>query len=80
MSDKTKNVTGESKLDKFIETVTTVGGAIGNQRHMAAIRDGFGTFLPLIIIGALAVMFNSVFVTDTSLLATLFYEDGAPQA
>jgi PTS system cellobiose-specific IIC component len=46
-----------------------LGGKFGNQRHMASIRDGFATFMPLIIVGALAALVNNVFIQPNSLLA-----------
>jgi cellobiose PTS system EIIC component len=36
-----------------------VAAKIGGQRHLVAIRDGFMVIMPLIIAGALAVLFNS---------------------
>lgn len=42
-------------MQKFIE----VAGLIGAQRHLVAIRDGFVSLMPLIIIGSLAVLLNN---------------------
>lgn len=39
--EKNKN---QSRIQKFADYVLIIGGKIGNQRHMVAIRDGFGTF------------------------------------
>ena len=58
--------------DSFSKHMTIIGGKIGNQRHMSSIRDGFATFMPLIIVGSLAVLFNNVFISNTSLLADWF--------
>ncbi|WP_338983829.1 PTS sugar transporter subunit IIC [Spiroplasma endosymbiont of Othius punctulatus] len=35
-------------------------GKLGNQRHMGAIRDAFGTMIPLIIAGSLSVLINAI--------------------
>nr|WP_217587801.1 PTS sugar transporter subunit IIC [Lentibacillus saliphilus] len=43
------------KMNKFIE----IAGRIGAQRHLVAIRDGFVAAMPLIIIGAFAVLFQN---------------------
>lgn len=42
------------------EKFVPVAARIGNQRHLVAIRDGFITVMPLIIIGSLAVLINSL--------------------
>lgn len=44
-----------------------------NQRHLAAIRDGFIAIMPLMIVGAFAIMLNSVFLdfSDGSLIGTI---------
>ncbi len=41
---------------KFIPKVAK----IGNQRHLAAIRDSFGTMIPLIIAGSIGVLVNAI--------------------
>ncbi|MGL5915424.1 MAG: hypothetical protein ACRCZG_04100, partial [Culicoidibacterales bacterium] len=33
---------------------------LGSQRHLAAIRDGFVAFMPLMIAGAFAVLINNL--------------------
>jgi hypothetical protein len=53
----------------FSDKLVYFGGKFGNQRHMASIRDGFATFMPLIIVGALATLVNNVFIQPNSLLA-----------
>ncbi len=60
-----------SLLDKASGSLMKVGAFMGQQKHFSAIRDAFGAFLPLLIVGALAVMINSVFIESTGLLATL---------
>lgn len=44
-------------LEKYF---VPVAGKIGSQRHLVAIRDGFVTIMPLILIGSLAVLFNNL--------------------
>ncbi len=65
----------EIKKHSFIEKATNglsrAGAFMGQQKHFSAIRDAFGAFLPLLIVGALAVMINSVFIQSGGLLATL---------
>lgn len=61
-----------SKMDRVTEVMMVLGDKIGNQRHLSAIRDGFTTFTPFIIAGAIALMMNSVFLEPTGLLAYLF--------
>ncbi len=67
MSEDTK----QSGFSKFADYMGKVGAKIGNQRHLSTIRDSFATFMPFIIIGALAIMINSVFIQQHSLLAYL---------
>lgn len=45
-----------SKMDKFME----IGGRIGAQRHLAAIRDGFVIIMPLMILGSMATLINNL--------------------
>lgn len=59
-------------LEKVSGNLMKVGSFMGQQRHFSAIRDAFGAFLPLLIVGAIAVMINSVFIQSGGLLATLF--------
>lgn len=35
-------------------------GKLGNQRHLAAIKDSFGTMIPLIIAGSIGVLINAI--------------------
>ncbi|WP_338970164.1 PTS sugar transporter subunit IIC [Spiroplasma endosymbiont of Labia minor] len=42
--------------NKFLPTMTK----IGNQRYLAAIRDSFGTMIPLIIAGSIGVLINAI--------------------
>lgn len=36
-----------------------IAGRVGSQRHLVAVRDGFVAIMPLILVGALAVLINS---------------------
>ena len=45
---------------KFLETYfVPIAGRCGSQRHLVAVRDGFVSITPLILVGALAVLINS---------------------
>lgn len=47
-------------LIAFLEkNFVPIAGRIGSQRHLVAIRDGFVAIMPLILVGALAVLINS---------------------
>ncbi len=50
---KSKTVSS-SIVDKF----SAIAGAIGRQRHLGAIRDGFVTIMPLMIAGSLFTLIN----------------------
>ena len=41
---------------------------IGSQRHLSAIKNGFIATMPLALVGAMAVMFNQVFLNSDSLI------------
>jgi len=43
-------------MDKFIE----IAGRIGAQRHLVAIRDGFVTIMPLMILGSMITLLNNL--------------------
>jgi PTS system cellobiose-specific IIC component len=47
------------KDSKFIEKFSQIAGAIGRQRHLGAIRDGFITIMPLMIVGSLVTLINN---------------------
>ncbi len=47
--------TGFSRL---IDGFAAVAGAIGRQRHLGAVRDGFVTIMPLMIAGSLFTLIN----------------------
>ena len=46
-----------------------VAAKIGSQKHLVAIRDSFAAVMPLILVGAFAVLLNNVFFVPWSLLA-----------
>lgn len=45
-----------------------IAGKISNQRHLAAVKDGFIATMPISMVGALAVMFNEVILGSESLV------------
>ncbi len=51
-------------MDRFVEFMeekfVPIASEIGAQRHLIAIRDAFMVTMPLMILGALAVMFNNL--------------------
>ncbi len=54
----------------FLETrFVPIAAKIGGQKHLIAIRDGFAGLMPLIMVGAFAVLLNNVFFVPWSLLA-----------
>ncbi len=58
----------DSKLmNKFME----IGGKIGANKYMVAIRDAFAYSMPLIMAGALAIMLNNVLFADGSVLSNI---------
>ncbi len=61
----------EGFISKIEKHLVPLAGKLNGQRHLAALRDGFVAIMPLIIIGAFAVMINSVFLNwaDGSLIA-----------
>ncbi len=61
----------QSMIEKVSHGLSKAGAFMGQQKHFSAIRDAFGAFLPLLIVGALAVMINSVLIVPDGLLATL---------
>lgn len=47
-------------MQKLEEKLLPIAETLGNQRHLLAIRDGFTTIMPLMIIGALMVALNNL--------------------
>ncbi len=60
-----------SFIDKASGALSKAGAFMGQQKHFSAIRDAFGAFLPLLVVGAIAVMINSVLIVPDGLLATM---------
>ena len=62
-------------MERFSNTMERVflpiAHKIGNQRHLAAIKDGFIMTLPIALAGALATMFNNVFFNSDSIVGEL---------
>ncbi len=56
---------------KFMMKFMEIGGRIGANKYMTAIRDAFAYSMPLIMAGALATMLNNVIFADGSVLSTL---------
>ncbi len=65
----------KAKSMVVVDKVVEYGGKISNKKHFAAIRDGFGAFLPFTIVGSLALMISSVLLDPNGLLAFLIYGD-----
>lgn len=62
----------EGLISKIEKHLVPVAGKLTGQRHLASLRDGFIAIMPLMIIGAFAVMINSVFLdfSDGSLIGS----------
>ncbi len=52
----------EGFISKIEKHLVPIASKLNGQRHLAALRDGFIAIMPLMIIGAFAVMINSVFL------------------
>lgn len=50
----------EKSRNGFIDKFSAIAGKIGSQRHLAAIRDGFVTMMPLLIVGSLVTLINNI--------------------
>ena len=58
-----------NKLSNFLEKfLMPVAAFIGGQKHLGAMRDGFIATLVINMTGAMAVLFNNLIFTDTSLI------------
>ncbi|MTI95885.1 MAG: PTS sugar transporter subunit IIC [Firmicutes bacterium] len=63
---------------QFLETrFVPIAAKIGGQKHLVAIRDAFAGLMPLIMVGAFAVLLNNVFFVPWSLLAEFIGEEHA---
>lgn len=52
----------EGFIQKIEKYLMPIASKLTGQRHLASLRDGFIAIMPLMIIGAFAVMINSVFL------------------
>lgn len=68
-------------MNRFIsfleEKFVPVAAKIGGQKHLVAIRDSFASLMPLILVGAFAVLINNVLFVPWSLLASYIGEESA---
>ncbi len=62
----------KTSFNIMVDKIVEYGGKISNQKHFAAIRDGFGAFLPFTIVGSLGLMISAVFLDPGGLLAYIF--------
>jgi len=57
------NVLATVKMNRFInfleEKFVPLAAKIGGQKHLVAIRDSFAALMPLILVGAFAVLLNN---------------------
>ena len=53
-----------------------VASAIGRQKHLLAMRDGFVAIFPMTMMGALVTLFNNVFFNADSLIGEKLNELG----
>jgi len=69
-------------ISKWLEKhMLPIANKVGSQRHLSAIKNGFIATMPIALVGAMAVMFNNVFLNSDSLVGELlnrmtFYENG----
>lgn len=61
--------------NKFMEKFMEIGGRVGANKYMTALRDAFAYAMPLIMAGALATTINNVLLADNSVLASLIGAD-----
>jgi len=67
-----------SGLVAFLEKhFVPIAAKIGGQKHLVAIRDAFAGLMPLVMVGAFAVLLNNVFFVPWSLLANFIGENSA---
>lgn len=65
-----------SGLVAFLEKrFVPLAAKIGGQKHLVAIRDAFAGLMPLVMVGAFAVLLNNVFFVPWSLLAKFIGEE-----
>lgn len=66
----------KTRGSSMINTFSMVASKIGNQRHLAAIRDGFITLMPLLIVGSIVTLINNFPLGDTTLRWKVLEEVG----
>lgn len=64
-------------IDFLEEKFVPIAAKIGGQKHLVAIRDSFAGLMPLILVGAFAVLLNNVFFVPWSLLANYIGAESA---
>lgn len=80
---QTEEKTKLSLVDRFTKFAEPLS-AIGRQRHLSAMRDGFALSLPITIAGAIAILFITIVfggwgASKTSLLGLLAHASGNTQ-
>lgn len=67
-------------LNKLEKRLLPIAEKLNNQPYLAALRDGFIAIMPLMLIGAFALMINNVFLNygEGSLFQTLFGFEAIP--
>lgn len=65
MEETNKRSFGTVVSDSFIK----LGNAMSANKHFAAIRDAFAMFIPILMVGSFATLFDSVIFAETSLFA-----------
>ncbi len=65
----TPSVPEKKKMDAVFDSMLSVASKVGNNRQLSNLRDAFATFMPFIIMGSLALLFTSVIISPTSILA-----------
>lgn len=54
----TSKISRKDKMNKVLnDKILPTMGKIGAQKHLSALRDGFAMFVPLVILGAVALIF-----------------------
>lgn len=60
-SKTTRDKSGKKKFKMwFQESLVPSIAKVGNQRHLGAIRDSFGTMIPIIIAGSIGILINAI--------------------
>lgn len=59
-------------MEKMQDTLSKVGEWSANNKYLVAIKNAFEKYMPLIIIGAIAVLWTNVIVNDQTGLGALW--------